>query len=105
MEEGREEIKTLVKEGTVLAAQPLAWNSERRVDEERQRGLMRYYMASGAGGIAVGVHSTQFEIRDKGIDLLEPVLRLAAEEIEKAGLSRPFVKVAGIVGPTGPALE
>ena len=105
MKELREEIKTLLHEGTVIPAHPLALNSQRRLDEERQRGLMRYYMASGAGGIAVGVHSTQFEIRDKGIDLLEPVLRLAAEEIEKAGLSRPFVKVAGIVGPTGQALE
>src|SRR5690606_9226842 len=55
---------------------------------------------SGAGGIAVGVHSTQFEIRDPKIDLYETVIKVAAEEIEKAQLDRPFIRVAGICGPT-----
>src|SRR5690606_7616620 len=105
MKELREEIKNLLHEGTVIPAHPLALDSDRKLDEKRQRRLMRYYMASGAGGIAVAVHSTQFEIRNKGIDLLEPVLRLAAEEIEKAALSRPFIKVAGIVGPTDQAVH
>ncbi|WP_340023701.1 dihydrodipicolinate synthase family protein [Paenibacillus sp. FSL K6-1096] len=90
-------------EGLVIPAHPLALNEERRLDERRQRALTRYYAASGAGGIAVGVHSTQFEIREAG--LLERVLSLAAEEIERAGLSRPFLKVAGICGPTEQALS
>ncbi len=105
MKELDEDIKELLKAGTVIPAHPLALDSNRCLDEARQRRLMRYYMASGAGGIAVAVHSTQFEIRNKGIDLLEPVLRIAAEEIQQAGLSRPFIKVAGIVGPTEQALR
>ena len=105
MKELRGEIKSLLHDGTVIPAHPLALDANRKLDEGRQRGLSRYYMASGAGGIAVGVHSTQFEIRNKGIDLFEPVLRLAIEEIEKAKLSRPFIKVAGIVGPTEQAVR
>lgn len=100
----KKEIKEFLQEGTVIPAHPLALNAHRELDEERQRLLTRYYIASGAGGIAVGVHSTQFEIRDKGIDLLEPVLRLGSEEVENASLDRPFVKVAGIVGPTDQAI-
>src|SRR5690554_1060994 len=99
------EIRKILHEGAVIPAHPLALDADRQLDEKRQRRLSRYYMASGAHGIAVAVHSTQFEIRNKGIDLIEPVLRLAAEEIEKANLSRPFVKVAGIVGPTKQALR
>lgn len=105
MKEIRAEVKRLLHEGTVIPAHPLALDENRKLDEGRQRGLSRYYMASGAGGIAVGVHSTQFEIRNKGIDLFEPVLRLAVEEIEKAALTRPFIKVAGIVGPTEQAVS
>lgn len=101
----QEDIKKLLQEGTVIPAHPLALNSNRQLDESRQRQLMRYYMAAGAGGIAVAVHSTQFEIRDKGIDLLEPVLRIASEEIQHAELQRPFIKVAGIVGPLQQALQ
>lgn len=100
----KKEIKELLHEGTVIPAHPLALNANRELDEERQRLLTRYYIASGAGGVAVGVHSTQFEIRDKGIDLFEPVLRLGSEEVENASLDRPFVKVAGIVGPTDQAV-
>lgn len=90
-------------QGTVIPAHPLALDADRAIDEEKQRQLTRYYMASGAGGIAVGVHSTQFEIRDPEIDLFETVLRWAAEEVEAAKLKRPFLKVAGICGPTGQA--
>ena len=75
------------------------------LDEERQRRLTRYYIASGAGGVAVGVHTTQFEIRKPEVNLLETVLRLATEEIDKAELPYPFIKVAGIVGPTPNALK
>ena len=94
------EVKKLLHQGTVIPAHPLALNSERQLDEKRQRGLTRYYMASGAGGIAVGVHTTQFEIRDPKFNLFSHVLELAAEEVAAAGLTRPFIKVAGLVGPT-----
>ncbi|GAA5221581.1 dihydrodipicolinate synthase family protein [Membranihabitans marinus] len=97
-------LKEFIHAGTVIPAHPLALDADRKLDEDRQRLLSRYYMASGAGGIAVGVHSTQFEIRDKEVGLFEPVLRLAAEEVEKAKLDRPFVKIAGIVGPTDQAV-
>ncbi|QMU28330.1 dihydrodipicolinate synthase family protein [Adhaeribacter radiodurans] len=99
------EIKTLLHEGTVIPAHPLALTQEKKLDEERQRGLTRYYLASGAGGIAVGVHSTQFEIRDPKVNLYETVLRLAAEEVAAAQLNRPIIKVAGLVGPTEQALK
>ena len=97
-------IKRLLDEGTVIPAHPLALNKHRRLDEQRQRQLTRYYLASGAGGVAVGVHTTQFAIRKEGIDLLEPVLRLASEEINKGSLQQ-FIKVAGIVGPTAAATK
>ncbi|MFD1628325.1 dihydrodipicolinate synthase family protein [Pseudopedobacter beijingensis] len=99
------ELKQLLESGTVLPAHPLALNSARELDEARQRQLTRYYMASGAGGVAVGVHSTQFEIRDPEVNLFEKVLALASEEIEKANLNRPFLKIAGICGPTGQAVS
>lgn len=99
------EIRRLLHEGTVVPAHPLALNQERKLDERRQRALTRYYMAAGAGGIAVGVHTTQFEIRDPKVQLLEPVLRLAMEEAAQAELGRPFIKVAGVVGPTEQALR
>jgi hypothetical protein len=97
-------IQQLLSKGTVLPAHPLALNQHRQFDEARQRGLSRYYMASGAGGVAVGVHSTQFEIRDPAINLYETVLRVAAEEINAAELDRPFIKIAGLCGPTEQAL-
>ncbi len=98
-----EDLRRHLHAGTVIPAHPLALTAERKIDELRQRQLSRYYMASGAGGIAVGVHSTQFEIRDPGVDLFETVLKWAAEEVESARLDRPFLKVAGICGPTDQA--
>lgn len=100
-----DEINNLIQQGTVIPAHPLALDSNRKLDEDRQRLLTRYYMASGAGGVAVGVHSTQFEIREPGIDLFEPVLRLAAEEVTASNIDRPFVKIAGITGPTDQAIR
>lgn len=91
-------INALLQEGTVIPAHPLALDESRNLDEARQRLLTQYYIASGAGGVAVGVHTTQFEIRNPEINLMESVLRIASEEIETAHLSRPFIKVAGIVG-------
>jgi dihydrodipicolinate synthase/N-acetylneuraminate lyase len=99
-----EQVKAL-HDGLVIPAQPLALTEERKLDERHQRALTRYYIAAGAGGVAVGVHSTQFEIREPQHNLYEPVLRLAAEEVDRAGLDRPFIKVAGICGPTAQALN
>ncbi len=82
----------------VIPAHPLALTAERKLDERRQRALTRYYLAAGAGGVAVGVHTTQFAIRDAG--LLRPVLTLAAEELK----GRPVMKIAGVVGRTAQAL-
>ena len=98
------ELKSLLSSGTVIPAHPLALNESRQFDEKRQRGLTRYYMASGAGGVAVGVHSTQFEIRDPAINLYDTVLRAVSEEIDAAKLGRPFIKVAGICGSTSQAI-
>jgi dihydrodipicolinate synthase/N-acetylneuraminate lyase len=97
-------IKSLLYQGTVIPAHPLALDQNRQLDEKRQRGLSRYYMASGAGGVAVGVHTTQFEIRDPKINLYERVLKIASEEIRQAKLNRSFIQIAGIVGPTRQAL-
>ena len=98
-------IKQLLEEGVVIPAHPLALTQNLQLDEKRQRMLTKYYMASGAGGVAVGVHTTQFEIRKSGIDLLEPVLKIAADEIDRVQLKHPFIKIAGIVGPTDSALR
>lgn len=94
------EIKNFLHKGTVIPAHPLVLEKDLSIDEERQRRLTRYYIASEAGGIAVAVHTTQFEIRDPEINMLEPVLKLAAEEVKNAALQRPFVKVTGICGAT-----
>src|SRR5215813_6514614 len=80
--------------GLVIPAHPLALNQERKLDERRQRALTRYYLAAGAGGIAVGVHTTQFAIRNPKHQLLKAVLELAAEETR----GREIVKVAGVCG-------
>ncbi len=95
----------LLREGTVLPAHPLALDQNRKLNEKHQRALTRYYIDSGAGGVAVGVHSTQFEIRDPRFNLYETVLRLAAEETERALLRRPFLKIAGVCGPVEQAVN
>ena len=89
-------------EGQVIPAQPLALDNNRKFDEKYQRALTRYYVASGSGGLAVGVHSTQFEIREPQHNLFRPVLELASETIddEIGKLPRAFVKVAGVCGST-----
>jgi hypothetical protein len=99
------DINEALQEGTVIPAHPLALNANLKLDEKRQRLLTQYYIATGAGGIAVGVHTTQFEIRTPGVDLLEPVLRIAAEEVDQSNLRRPFIKVAGIVGTVAQATK
>lgn len=101
----KKEIKQLLHGGTVIPAHPLALNASRKLDERRQRGLTRYYIACGTGGIAVGVHTTQFEIRDPKFNLYQPVLEIASDEVRSANLKRPFIKVAGIVGLTKQAIS
>lgn len=98
-------LNSLLQKGLVIPAHPLALDAERRLDAERQRRLTRYYIASGAGGVAVGVHTTQFEIRAPGIDLYEDVLHLAARELEETSSDRHIVKVAGIVGSPRQAIK
>jgi dihydrodipicolinate synthase/N-acetylneuraminate lyase len=96
------DIRQTLLEGAVIPAHPLALTAERKLDERRQRALTGYYLAAGAGGIAVGVHTTQFAIRDPKIGLYEPVLALAIDELR----SRPdAIRVAGIVGPTAQAVR
>ena len=100
-------IRQVLTRGTVIPAHPLALTVERRLDEQRQRALSRYYIAAGAGGLAVGVHTTQFAIRDTGIGLFAPVLKLAAEEMDRADRNRsePLVRIGGICGETSQAVR
>src|SRR5690349_9414956 len=93
-------VQRHLREGQVIPAHPLALDSARKLDERRQRGLTRYYIDAGAGGIAVGVHTTQFAIRDPAIGLYRPVLELAADEASAARstASRPFAMIAGVCG-------
>jgi dihydrodipicolinate synthase/N-acetylneuraminate lyase len=92
----------LLRDGCVVPAHPLALTADRRLDERRQRALTRYYVAAGAGGVAVGVHTTQFAIRTAG--LFEPVLRLTKETLDDAVGDRPFLRIAGAVGEVGQAV-
>ena len=96
-------------EGIVIPAHPLALDARRKFDERRQRALTRYYLDSGAGGLAVGVHSTQFEIREPRYGLFQPVLALAAQTIdawEQAHRgARRVVRIAGICGQTAQAVR
>jgi len=95
-------VRAALAAGAVIPAHPLALNASRRLDERRQRGLSRYYISAGAGGLAVGVHTTQFAIHDPKVGLLKPVLALAAEEMDRADAGRdiPLIRVAGICGDT-----
>jgi dihydrodipicolinate synthase/N-acetylneuraminate lyase len=99
----RSEALETLRRGTVIPAHALALTADRRLDERRQRALTRYYLASGAGGLAVGVHTTQFEIREPKHALLRPVLELAAEEMK--GQCPEAVRVAGVCGLTPQAIS
>ena len=98
----RERLRT----GCVIPAHPLALDPDRKFSERHQRGLTRYYCDAGAGGIAVGVHSTQFEIHDPCVGLYEPVLALASETVDACTKTSepPALKIAGISGPTPQAV-
>ena len=101
------DLRDQLLKGLVIPALPLALNEDGSWAEKHQRALLRYYADAGAGGLAVGVHSTQFEIREPEIGLFEPVLRLASETLDEwLGVDgRRFLKIAGICGETAQALE
>lgn len=96
--------QALVARGVAIPAHPLALNSGRKLDELRQRALSRYYIQAGAGGMAVGVHTTQFAIREPQVGLYRPVLELAMEEARRSGRRESLVMVAGVVGATPQAV-
>jgi hypothetical protein len=100
-------IRRVLARGAVIPAHPLALTAERRLDERRQRALSRYYIAAGASGLAVGVHTTEFGIRDPRVGLFDPVLKLAAEEMDRADRTRPepLIRIAGICGDTAQAVR
>ncbi len=103
----RADAREVLLRGVVIPAHPLALTADRRLDERRQRALTRYYCAAGAGGVAVGVHTTQFAIHDPKVGLLRPVLELAAEVVREheATSGRRLVRVAGICGQTPQAVR
>ena len=100
------QVLRLIERGTVIPAHPLALDAARRLDRRRQRALTRYYVEAGAGGLAVGVHATQFAIREHG--LYAPVLELARdsaeEHLSRLQDKRPLVLIAGLAGNTQQAL-
>jgi hypothetical protein len=98
-------IRNALRRGLVIPACPLALTEQRRLDERRQRALVRYYLDAGAGGLAVGVHTTQFAIRDPRHGLFAPLLGLVAEEMDRADRRKgePTVRVAGVCGPPAQA--
>src|SRR5206468_6373266 len=100
-------FQEILHRGIVIPACPLALTAARKLDERRQRGLFRYYAAAGAGGLAVGVHTAQFAIREPKIDLFQPVLELAAEAMARASRHSavPLVRIAGVCGPTTQAIR
>ncbi len=102
-----ENVARVLQRGVVIPAHPLALTAARRLDERRQRALSRYYIAAGSGGLAVGVHTTQFEIRRPDIGLFEPVLTLATEEMDRADRERaePLLRIGGLAGSTPQAVN
>ena len=96
------DLRAALHSGLAIPAHPLALSASRKLDERRQRALTRYYIAAGVGGLAVGVHTTQFAIRDPKVGLFEPVLALAKEEMDCA--ATPLVRIAGVCGETKQAI-
>src|SRR5438093_2106554 len=98
------EVRRALLRGLVIPAHPLALTEARRLDERRQIALTRYYCDAGAGGVAVGVHTTQFAIRDPGVRLLRPVLELVHRTVhEWCPPPRP-ITIAGVCGETAQAV-
>jgi dihydrodipicolinate synthase/N-acetylneuraminate lyase len=101
------EISDALRDGVVIPAHPLALDAERKLDERHQRALTCYYLDAGAGGLAVGVHTTQFAIREPKVGLFEPVLALAAETAREweAANDKRIIKIAGVCGATEQAVR
>jgi len=102
MSDRTQEFRSLLQRGLVIPAHPLALTGDLRLDERRQRALTRYYCDAGSGGVAVGVHTTQFGIRDSSVGLFEPVLELAMEEVRafEHRTGKRLAKIGGICGDT-----
>ncbi|MEK4229391.1 dihydrodipicolinate synthase family protein [Solibacillus sp. FSL H8-0538] len=98
-------VKKSLFDGAFIPAHPLALNEDRTLDELSQRALTRYYIEAGVGGLAVGVHTTQFEIRNPQFNLYERVLTLAMEEMKRAHVGEDFIKIGGVCGPTEQAVK
>jgi dihydrodipicolinate synthase/N-acetylneuraminate lyase len=101
-------IADRLRSGCVIPAHPLILNNNRQIDICRQKALTRYYLSAGAGGLAVGVHTTQFSIHNPKVGLLRPILELAAQTVKEFvhKTSRPQpIMIAGIVGPTQQAVR
>lgn len=101
------DVITAFKKGVAIPALPLALNSNRKLDERRQRALIRYYLDSGAGGIAIAVHTTQFAIRLPEINLYTPLLDIAKEEFDRftVNTKKPVIRIAGVIGKTPQAIK
>src|SRR5690554_7295608 len=99
------EVLERLRGGGFIPAHPLALNKDLTIDEEAQRRLTRYYISCGVDGIAIGVHTTQFEIRDPRFNYFERVLEITADEIARSNVDSSFIKVAGICGPTDQTIE
>ena len=98
--------RSQLRQGIAIPAHPLALTKNRKLDERRQRALTRYYIAAGVGGLAIGVHTTQFAIRDPRHGLYKPVLELASEELQRyADRADPVVRIGGVCGETRQAME
>ena len=96
-------VRALLRRGTVIPAHPLALTADRELDAVRQARLTRYYLDAGMGGVAVGVHTTQFDIRKVG--LYEPVLRIAKEAVQQHPTRSDAITIAGVVGDTPQAVK
>jgi dihydrodipicolinate synthase/N-acetylneuraminate lyase len=103
----QDKVKEVLHRGVVIPALPLALDKDRYFDERHQRALIRYYLDAGAGGIAAGVHTTQFDIRLSEFNLFQPVLELAAEEINSFSIKsgKTIVKIAGVIGKSHQAAQ
>ena len=101
------EVLKKLHEGVAIPALPLALNSSRKLDERRQRALIRYYLDAGAGGVAVAVHTTQFAIRNPEVGLYGPLLDIASEEFDRVSFvtGKLPIRIAGVMGKTGQAIK
>ncbi|MCF6268944.1 MAG: dihydrodipicolinate synthase family protein [Melioribacteraceae bacterium] len=100
-----EKLNKILHKGVAIPANPTALTKELKLDERRQRALSRYYLESGSGGLAIGVHTSQFEIRETG--LYKPVLELGKEEIDNftAKNNKEIIRIAGVLGKTEQAVK